>query len=52
MSEQYIIKTKTKYPQLKVFLCGMSLGGAIAFNISIKNPRLTNGIIMLSPSIR
>ncbi len=37
---------------MKVFLGGMSLGGAISFHISVKNPKLTNGIIMLSPSIR
>lgn len=43
---------KAKYPNLKIFMCGMSLGGAIAFNISIKNPKLANGLILLSPSIR
>jgi predicted esterase len=43
---------KNKYPNMKVFLGGMSLGGAISFHISIRSPKLTNGIIMLSPSIR
>lgn len=52
VSEQFTIKMKTKYPNLKIFLCGMSLGGAVAFNISIKNPKLANGLILLSPSIR
>lgn len=43
---------KTKYPGTKVFLCGMSLGGAVAFHISIKNHNLAQGNIFMSPSIR
>jgi alpha-beta hydrolase superfamily lysophospholipase len=43
---------KTKYPNLKIFMCGMSLGGAVAFNISVRSPKLANGLILLSPSIR
>jgi alpha-beta hydrolase superfamily lysophospholipase len=52
VSEQFTIKMKTKYPNLKIFMCGMSMGGAIAFNISVKSPKLANGLILLSPSIR
>lgn len=33
-------------------MCGMSLGGAVAFHISVRNPKLANGLILLSPSIR
>ena len=51
-SEQYIIKIKSKYPDLKVFLSGMSLGGAVAFHIALKNPNIARGVILLSPSIR
>lgn len=45
-------KTKAKYPGVKVFVCGMSMGGAVAFNLSIKQPSLVSGNIFLSPSIR
>ena len=51
-SEQHIIKVKAKYPNLKVFSAGMSLGGAVTFNILLKNPNLVEGAIFLSPSIR
>jgi alpha-beta hydrolase superfamily lysophospholipase len=43
---------KTKYANLKIFMCGMSLGGAIAFNVAVKNPKISNGLILISPSIR
>jgi len=47
-----VIKIKNRYPGLKIFMCGMSMGGAVAFNISIKSPNLVDGVILLSPSIR
>jgi pimeloyl-ACP methyl ester carboxylesterase len=30
----------------------MSLGGAVAFSILLKNPQIVNGCVFLSPSIR
>ena len=43
---------KNKYEGVKVFTAGMSLGGAVTFNILLKNPNFVNGAIFLSPSIR
>jgi alpha-beta hydrolase superfamily lysophospholipase len=40
------------YPGLKIFMGGLSLGGAIAFKIGVKNPKLTDGAILLSPAIK
>lgn len=51
-SEQYIIKAKNKYSGLKIFTAGMSLGGAVTFNVLIKQPSLVDGAIFLSPSLR
>lgn len=51
-AEQYVIKMKSKYPNTKIFLSGMSLGGAVAFNILLQHPHLVHGAIFLSPSIR
>lgn len=51
-AEQFIIRVKRKYPHDKIFLSGMSLGGAIAFKILLKHPQIVNGCIFLSPSIR
>ncbi len=31
---------------------GLSLGGAVAFRIGVKSPKLTDGAILLSPAIR
>jgi alpha-beta hydrolase superfamily lysophospholipase len=47
-----VIKTKNKYSNLKIFMCGMSMGGAVAFNVSLKNSNLVDGNIFMSPSIR
>lgn len=52
ISEQFIIKTKANYPGMKTFATGMSLGGAVVFDVLLKVPNLVDGAILLNPSIR
>lgn len=36
----------------KVYIAGLSLGGAVCFHLSLKAPQLVDGVIFLSPALR
>ena len=50
-AEKFMIRLKEKYPGKKIFVSGLSLGGAIALQMASKNSKI-DGIIFLSPSIK
>lgn len=42
-----------KYNKPKIFIQGLSLGGAIAFNTAVRNKNsLIDGLVMFSPGLR
>lgn len=51
VSSEFAVRVKNKYPKLKVFMGGMSLGGAVAFNVSLQHS-FFDGLVMVCPSIR
>ena len=52
ISHQFVIKVKQEHPNTKVFMCGMSMGGGVGFNLIAHHPNLVDGLVMISPGLR
>ena len=52
-AEGFIKFIEEKYEQKKpIYISGLSLGGAICFKLSIRNPEKYAGVIFLAPALR
>ncbi len=52
-AENFIQMMSEKYSKPKIFIGGLSLGGAISFRLSIRNKNnLISGLVMMSPALR
>jgi len=40
------------HPDLKLFVCGESMGGALAIRLAVNNPELVDGLVLSAPCIK
>ena len=52
-AEQFMEYILSKYEgKQKIFISGLSLGGAVCLRLALRKPDLINGVIFLSPALR
>lgn len=51
-SLDFVMKTKRMYPELPMFLLGLSMGGLVAYFLGLRHRELFSGVIMMAPAIR
>lgn len=50
--QEFILSIRQKYPETPMYLMGISMGGVIAINFSVKNPDLIDGLILMAPGVK
>lgn len=50
ISEDFILHSRIKYPNLPIFVSGLSLGGLISFQTAIRRKKLLRGCILVNPA--
>ena len=51
-SEKLIRLTKDIYPNVPLYGVGLSLGGAVAYHLSLKNRQMFNGTVLMAPALK
>lgn len=51
-SEKFIRITKDIYPNVPLYGVGLSLGGAVAYHLSLKNREIFNGTVLMAPALK
>ncbi|MHA1752925.1 MAG: lysophospholipase [Candidatus Helarchaeota archaeon] len=49
---EFILKIKNENSGIPIFLMGISMGGCLAINYSIKYPEDINGLILMAPAVK
>lgn len=51
-SKEFVDKIKNLYPNLPLYLLGLSMGGLTSYHLSLKYSKLFSGAILMAPAFR